>query len=88
MPAKLTYIKSQDDSHQSLRETQIANNSLIVALHTISFTPAENKLLVYVNGVLSEPQIDYIENTNNSITFKTGKIKLGDVITFIKLGVK
>ncbi len=87
MPAKLSYIKSQDNN-QSLRETQIASNNLTIVLNTISFTPAEDKLLVYVNVLLSEPQIDYIENNNNSVTFKTGKIKLGDVITFIKFGVR
>jgi len=68
------------------REIKICNGSNIFTFDTIVYQPETGALEVFVNGALCYPELDYIENGPQEITFHNGKVENGDIILVIARG--
>lgn len=70
-----------------VREDQVATaGQTLFTLTTITYTPGNNGLFVYRNGLLQRKGAgsDYLETSTTEVTFNAGLVA-GDRVTFLKL---
>lgn len=75
-------LKNSDISVQLEKQTATEGQTLFT-LTTFTYTIGDNKLLVYVNGILQTTPEGYAETSTSSVTFVSG-LTAGDFVVFYK----
>ena len=75
-------LKNSNIAVQIEKQTAIAAQTLFT-LATFTYTIGDNKLMVYVDGVLQATPENYAESSTSTITFTAG-LNAGDLVTFYR----